>query len=93
MYVYYDDRSQIFETEAEAKEFLFNELARWDSDFFTDTLNEYFSAMDLLIMVVHNYKAEKICYECDCVVHSAASREVRDNFSQYFDEIDENEED
>lgn len=93
MYVYYDDRSQIFETEAEAKDFLFNELARFDSDFFAETINECFSAMDLLVMVVHNHKAEKICYECDCAVHNAASREVRENFDQYFDEIVEDEED
>ena len=92
MYVLYDDRSQIFETEQEAKEFLLDELTQWDNDFFTDTLNEHFSATDIFDMLVSGESTEQIRYKCDDIVCDAAHNEIEDNFEQYFDEIIEDEE-
>lgn len=92
MYVYYDDRSQIFETEEEAKEFLLDELTSWDGDFFSDTLNNLFSASDIFDMLVNEQFVDNIRDRCDDIVYSAAVREIEDNFNQYFDEIDEDEE-
>lgn len=92
MYVYYDDRSQIFETEQEAKDFLLDELTQWDSDFFMDTLNEHFSAADIFDMLVSGESTEQIRYKCDDIVYDAAIKEIEDNFEQYFDEIVEDEE-
>ena len=92
MYVYYDDRSVIFETEEEAKEFLLEELTSWDNDFFTDTLNDFFSASDIFDMLVNEQFVDNIRDRCDDIVYSAAVREIEDNFSQYFDEIIEDEE-
>lgn len=92
MYVYYDDRSVIFETEEEAKEFLLDELTSWDGDFFSDTLNNLFSASDIFDMLVNEQFVDNIRDKCDDIVYSAAVREIEDNFSQYFDEIVEDEE-
>lgn len=92
MYVFYDDRSQIFKTEQEAKDFLLNELTQRDNDFFTETLNEYFSAIDIFDMLVSGESTEEICYRCDDIVYDAAVKEIEDNFEQYFDEIVEDEE-
>ncbi len=92
MYVYYDDRSVTFETEEEAKDFLLDELTSWDSDFFSDTLNNLFSASDIFDMLVNEQFVDNIRDRCDDIVYSAAVREIEDNFSQYFDEIDEDEE-
>lgn len=92
MYVYYDDRSVTFETEEEAKEFLLDELTSWDGDFFSDTLNNLFSASDIFDMLVNEQFVDNIRDRCDDIVYSAAVREIEDNFSQYFDEIDEDEE-
>ena len=93
MYVYYDDRSIIFETEEEAKQFLLEELTQWDNDFFTETLSEHLSAAEIFDMLVSGKPTEQIRYDCDDVVYDAAVREIEDNFGQYFDEIDEDEED
>lgn len=92
MYVYYDDRSVIFETEEEAKEFLLDELTSWGGDFFSDTLNNLFSASDIFDMLVNEQFVDNIRDKCDDIVYSAAVREIEDNFSQYFDEIVEDEE-
>lgn len=92
MYVYYDDRSVTFKTEEEAKEFLLDELTSWDGDFFSDTLNNLFSASDIFDMLVNEQFVDNIRDRCDDIVYSAAVREIEDNFSQYFDEIDEDEE-
>lgn len=92
MYVYYDDRSVTFETEEEAKDFLLDELTSWDGDFFSDTLNNLFSASDIFDMLVNEQFVDNIRDRCDDIVYSAAVREIEDNFSQYFDEIDEDEE-
>lgn len=92
MYVYYDDRSVTFETEEEAKDFLLDELTSWDSDFFSDTLNNLFSASDIFDMLVNEQFVDNIRDRCDDIVYSAAVREIEDNFSQYFDEIIEDEE-
>lgn len=92
MYVYYDDRSVTFETEEEAKDFLLDELTSWDGDFFSDTLNNLFSASDIFDMLVNEQFVDNIRDRCDDIVYSAAVREIEDNFNQYFDEIDENEE-
>ena len=92
MYVYYDDRSVIFETEEEAKEFLLEELTSWDNDFFTDTLNDFFSASDIFDMLVNEQFIDNIRDKCDDIVYDAAINEIEDNFSQYFDEIIEDEE-
>lgn len=92
MYVYYDDRSVIFETEEEAKEFLLDKLTSWDSDFFADTLNNLFSASDIFDMLVNEQFTDNIRDRCDDIVYSAAVREIEDNFNQYFDEIIEDEE-
>jgi len=92
MYVYYDDRSVTFETEEEAKEFLLDELTSWNGDFFSDTLNNLFSASDIFDMLVNEQFVDNIRDRCDDIVYSAAVREIEDNFSQYFDEIDEDEE-
>lgn len=92
MYVYYDDRSVIFETEEEAKEFLLDKLTSWDSDFFAETLNSLFSASDIFDMLVNEQFVDNIRDRCDDIVYSAAVREIEDNFSQYFDEIIEDEE-
>ena len=94
MYVYYDDRSVTFETEEKeaAKDFLLDELTRWDSDFFSDTLNNLFSASDIFDMLVNEQFVDNIRDRCDDIVYSAAVREIEDNFSQYFDEIVEDEE-
>ena len=91
MYVYYDDRSVTFETEEEAKEFLLEELTSWDNDFFTDTLNDLFSASDIFGMLVNETFTENIRYKCDDIVYDAAINEIEDNFSQYFDEIEDEE--
>lgn len=91
MYVYYDDRSVTFETEEEAKEFLLEELTSWDNDFFTDTLNDLFSASDIFDMLVNETFTENIRYKCDDIVYDAAINEIEDNFSQYFDEIEDEE--
>ena len=93
MYVYYDDSSITFKTDGKAKEFLFNELVRYDSDFFAETLNEHYSAMDILAMVVGGKSAEEICFNCDNAVYCAASKEVSNNLNQYFDKIEDNEND
>ncbi len=92
MYVYYDDRSVIFETEEEAKEFLLDKLTSWDSDFFAETLNSLFSASDIFDMLVNEQFVDNIRDRCDDIVYSAAVREIEDNFNQYFDEIIEDEE-
>lgn len=92
MYVYYDDRSVIFETEEEAKEFLLDKLTSWDGDFFVDTLNNLFSASDIFDMLVNEQFVDNIRDRCDDIVYSAAVREIEDNFSEYFDEIIEDEE-
>lgn len=92
MYVYYDDRSVIFETEEEAKEFLLDKLTSWDSDFFAETLNNLFSASDIFDMLVNEQFTDNIRDRCDDIVYSVAVREIEDNFSQYFDEIIEDEE-
>ena len=92
MYVYYDDRSIIFETEEEAKEFLLDKLTSWDGDFFADTLNNLFSASDIFDMLVNEQFTDNIRDRCDDIVYSAAVREIEDNFNQYFDEIIEDEE-
>lgn len=92
MYVYYDDRSVIFETEEEAKEFLLDKLTSWDGDFFADTLNNLFSASDIFDMLVNEQFTDNIRDRCDDIVYSAAVREIEDNFNQYFDEIIEDEE-
>lgn len=92
MYVYYDDRSITFKTDGRAKEFLFNELVRYDSDFFAETLNEHYSAINILAMVVCGKSAEEICFDCDNVVYNAAAEEVQNNLNQYFEEIIEDEE-
>ena len=92
MYVYYDDRSVIFETEEEAKEFLLDKLTSWDSDFFADTLNNLFSASDIFDMLVNEQFVDNIRDRCDDIVYSAAVREIEDNFNQYSDEIIEDEE-
>ena len=92
MYVYYDDRSVIFETEEEAKEFLLDKLTSWDGDFFSDTLNNLFSASDIFDMLVNEQFTDNIRDRCDDIVYSAAVREIEDNFEQYFDEIIEDEE-
>ena len=86
MYVYYDDRSVTFETEEEAKEFLLDELTSWDGDFFSDILNNLFSASDIFDMLVNEQFVDNIRDRCDDIVYSAAVREIEDNFSQYFDE-------
>ena len=93
MYVYYDDRSQIFETEEEAKNFLLNELTQWDSDFFATTLNEHFSAAEIFDMLVSGKPTEQIRYDCDDVIYDAAIKEIEYNFDQYFDGIPDDEED
>lgn len=92
MYVYYDDRSVIFETEEEAKEFLLDKMTSWDSDFFAETLNNLFSASDIFDMLVNEQFVDNIRDRCDDIVYSAAVREIEDNFNQYFDEIIEDEE-
>ena len=92
MYVYYDDRSVTFETEEEAKDFLLDELTSWDSVFFADTLNNLFSASDIFEMLVNEQFTDNIRDRCDDIVYSAAVREIEDNFEQYFDEINEDEE-
>lgn len=92
MYILYDDRSQIFETKQEAKDFLLDKLTRWDSDFFAETLNEHFSAADIFDMLVSGELTEEIRYKCDDIVYDAALNEIEDNFEQYFDEIIEDEE-
>ena len=92
MYVYYDDRSVIFETEEEAKEFLLDKLTSWDGDFFADILNNLFSASDIFDMLVNEQFTDNIRDRCDDIVYSAAVREIEDNFNQYFDEIIEDEE-
>lgn len=92
MYVYYDDRSVIFETEEEAKEFLLDKLTSWDSDFFADTLNNLFSASDIFDMLVNEQFTDNIRDRCDDIVYDAAINEIEDNFNQYFDEIIEDEE-
>ena len=92
MYVYYDDRSVIFETEEEAKEFLLDKLTSWDSDFFAETLNNLFSASDIFDMLINEQFVDNIRDRCDDIVYSAAVREIEDNFNQYFDEIIEDEE-
>lgn len=92
MYVYYDDRSVIFETEEEAKEFLLDKLTSWDGDFFSYTLNNLFSASDIFDMLVNEQFVDNIRDRCDDIVYSAAVREIEDNFNQYFDEIIEDEE-
>ena len=92
MYVYYDDRSVIFETEEEAKDFLLDKLTSWDSDFFAETLNNLFSASDIFDMLVNEQFVDNIRDRCDDIVYSAAVREIEDNFNQYFDEIIEDEE-
>ena len=92
MYILYDDRSQIFETKQEAKDFLLDELTRWDSDFFAETLNEHFSAADIFDMLVSGELTEEIRYKCDDIVYDVAVKEIEDNFEQYFDEINEDEE-
>lgn len=92
MYVYYDDRSVIFETEEEAKEFLLDKLTSWDSDFFAETLDNLFSASDIFDMLVNEQFTDNIRDRCDDIVYSAAVREIEDNFNQYFDEIIEDEE-
>ena len=92
MYVYYDDRSVIFETEEEAKEFLLDKLTSWDSDFFAETLNNLFSASDIFDMLVNEQFTDNIRDRCNDIVYSAAVREIEDNFNQYFDEIIEDEE-
>ena len=92
MYVYYDDRSVIFETEEEAKEFLLDKLTSWDGDFFADTLNNLFSASDIFDMLVNEQFVDNIRDRCDDIVYSVAVREIEDNFNQYFDEIIEDEE-
>ena len=92
MYVYYDDRSVIFETEEEAKEFLLDKLTSWDSDFFAETLNNLFSASDIFDILVNEQFVDNIRDRCDDIVYSAAVREIEDNFNQYFDEIIEDEE-
>lgn len=93
MYVYYDDRSVTFETEEKeaAKDFLLDELTRWDSDFFKETLNDVFSASDIFDMLVNETFTENIRYKCDDVVYDAAVKEIEDNFNQYFDEIEDEE--
>lgn len=93
MYIYYEDRSQIFETREEAKDFLLDELTQWESDFFAETLNEHFSAADIFDMLVSGKSTEQIRYDCDDIVYDAAVKEIEYNFSQYFDEIDKDEED
>ena len=92
MYILYDDRSQIFETKQEAKDYLLDELTRWDSDFFAETLNNLFSASDIFDMLVNEQFVDNIRDRCDDIVYSAAVREIEDNFNQYFDEIIEDEE-
>ena len=92
MYVYYDDRSVIFETEEEAKEFLLDKLTSWDSDFFSDTLNNLFSASDIFDMLVNEQFTDNIRDRCDDIVYDVAVKEIEDNFEQYFDEIIEDEE-
>lgn len=92
MYVYYDDRSVIFETEEEAKEFLLDKLTSWDSDFFAETLNNLFSASDIFDMLVNEQFTDNIRDRCNDIVYSAAVGEIEDNFNQYFDEIIEDEE-
>ena len=92
MYVYYDDRSVIFETEEEAKEFLLDKLTSWDSDFFAETLNNLFSASDIFDMLINEQFVDNIRDRCDDIVYSVAVREIEDNFEQYFDEIIEDEE-
>ena len=92
MYILYDDRSQIFETKQEAKDFLLDELTRCDSDFFAETLNEHFSAADIFDMLVSGELTEEIRYKCDDIVYDVAVKEIEDNFEQYFDEIIEDEE-
>ena len=92
MYVYYDDRSVIFETEEEAKEFLLDKLTSWDSDFFAETLNNLFSASDIFDMLVNEQFTDNIRDRCNDIVYSAAVGEIGDNFNQYFDEIIEDEE-
>lgn len=92
MYVYYDDRSVTFETEEKAKEFLLEELTSWDNDFFTGTLNNLFSASDIFNMLVNEQFIDNIRDKCDDIVYDAAINEIEDNFSQYFDEIIEDEE-
>ena len=92
MYVYYDDRAVTVETEEEVKELLLDELTSWDGDFFSDTLNNLFSASDIFDMLVNEQFVDSIRDRCDDIVYSAAVREIEDNFSQYFDEIDEDEE-
>ena len=92
MYILYDDRSQIFETKQEAKDFLLDELTRWDSDFFAETLNEHFSAADIFDMLVSGELTEEIRYKCDDIVYDVAVKKIEDNFEQYFDEIIEDEE-
>ena len=87
MYVYYDDRSVIFETEEEAKEFLLDKLTSWDSDFFAETLNSLFSASDIFDMLVNEQFVDNIRDRCYDIVYSAAVGEIEDNFNQYFDEI------
>ena len=92
MYVYYDDRSVIFETEEEAKEFLLDKLTSWDSDFFAETLNNLFSASDIFDMLVNEQFTDNIRDRCNDIGYSAAVGEIEDNFNQYFDEIIEDEE-
>lgn len=94
MYVYYDDRSVTFETEEKeaAKDFLLDELTRWDSDFFKETLNDLFSASDIFDMLVNETFTENIRDKCNDIVYDAAINEIEDNFNQYFDEIIEDEE-
>lgn len=93
MYIYYDDRSVTFKTEEEAKEFLLNELTQWNSDFFTETLNENFSAAEIFDMLVSGKPTEQIRYECNDIVYDAAVKEIEYNFDQYFDGIPTDEED
>ena len=94
MYVYYDDRSVTFETEEKeaAKDFLLDELTRWDSDFFAETLNDNFFAFDIFHLLANGESKEDICDICDNVVYDMAVKEIENNFNQYFDEIIEDEE-
>lgn len=92
MYVYYDDRSVILETEEEAKDFLLDTLTQWDSDFFAETLNEHFSAAEIFDMLISGKSMEQIRYDCDDIVYDAAIKEIEYNLDQYFDYIEENEE-
>ena len=92
MYVYYDDRSQMFETKEEAKDFFLDEATQWGSDFFAETLDNLFSASNIFNMLVCEESIEDIRYKCDDAVYNVAVKEIEDNFDEYFDEIIEDEE-